>query len=783
MKALVTRIIGKDVAARPIEVTAETLTTLAADAHWSPFRFKADGQCWDPSRGQTACPHPGQHRHGAHFESVQWVFYDFDDGDSYDEALAKVRRQNALAVLHTTKSHRVAKTSGGTTRPPCDRFRLGLALAEPITARGVYEHTWHVYRDSFGFRVDEQCKDVARFYYPHDPSLPGARSDWHLGEPLEPVTPEPDAEAVPVHRVVSLAEFPMEERMRRASAWLEKRDPAIEGKGGNSHTITTIRGSCWDFGIGDLETAMAVLEPWNARCSPPWEGREWRVKVASALRGCKRPLGWKLGEGKTHQGPSGEEVPALWTDEKTGAVIWPEKARLQLIVPLIAGRFEFLRMPDGSEATYSVSNTREATAQTSDIRIEEHVTKELLRLYEYPARGRLVTEGIGLWRRAGKSLETEPDLVAFGPSDNLVYRRLDFQPTEGPALAWDEFLSRLEHQEVFMAFVWSCFEPQHRGRQYLWLEGEGKDGKSTTVGVIADVFGGEKVAALAGLRKDFQHSACYGRPLAVYADIKDPKFSRCGFIRNITSGDHVSIEYKGKGAFSARLRCRLIIHGNISPDLGTDRAEQSRLIWLRVGESKQQNDPGWEARLRAELPAFLFRCRLAYEKLCPNHGDIALPVQLQEQVMAQGSVSEEAFELIWEEHFECAKDCGVLSGRMREILNVAGIRADDTLKVGDWKRWVRRTHDVNPEGSVRDPEKKRAYFGLRERGSNGCAKHPNGCPRQQSMTETRPSLPEPPLVLPLGEPPWKRCEKPGCGQPIAPGQVTRCLAHALDRAA
>src|SRR5262249_3977558 len=153
--------------------------------------------------------------------------------------------------------------------------------------------------------------------------------------------------------------------------------------------------------------------------------------VASCLRGCRSPLGWKLGQDKAHRTPSGEEVPALWTD-KNGAVIWPEEARLQLIVPLIGRRFSFLRMPDGTEATYSVSDDLEATPLASDAPIEAHITKELLRLYGHTASGHLVQQSIDLWRRAGDCLATEPELVAFGPTDNLVYRRLDFRPAEGP---------------------------------------------------------------------------------------------------------------------------------------------------------------------------------------------------------------------------------------------------------------------------------------------------------------------------------------------------------------
>ena len=61
------------------------------------------------------------------------------------------------------------------------------------------------------------------------------------------------------------------EALKRARAWIAKRDPAIQGNGGDNHTYAT---TCHllDFGLNADET-LDLLYEWNERCQPKWSDR------------------------------------------------------------------------------------------------------------------------------------------------------------------------------------------------------------------------------------------------------------------------------------------------------------------------------------------------------------------------------------------------------------------------------------------------------------------------------------------------------------------------------
>ncbi len=89
------------------------------------------------------------------------------------------------AIFGTTKSHQKEKASGATVHAACDRFRILLELSVPIDDPEVYIATWLTISEILG-SVDEQCKDVARFYFPCVEIVHIA-----LGNTVDPVKPVP----------------------------------------------------------------------------------------------------------------------------------------------------------------------------------------------------------------------------------------------------------------------------------------------------------------------------------------------------------------------------------------------------------------------------------------------------------------------------------------------------------------------------------------------------------------------------------------------------------------
>lgn len=120
----------------------------------------------------------------------------------------------------------------------------------------------------------------------------GAWTPEELGQlPIIPskfLETPPSAPPQPRLRVV-----PNDDRFRRATAWIAKRDPAVEGFGGNDHTFRTACGLVRGFSLDDQD-ALALLLDWNLSCSPPWSEDELVTFIHNARAYGKEPFGHLL---------------------------------------------------------------------------------------------------------------------------------------------------------------------------------------------------------------------------------------------------------------------------------------------------------------------------------------------------------------------------------------------------------------------------------------------------------------------------------------------------------
>ena len=66
--------------------------------------------------------------------------------------------------------------------------------------------------------------------------------------------------------------------LRAAERFLEEHGPAVEGEGGNGHTVQAITKLCWDFALSP-EEAWPLLSAWNETCEPPWTEKELAYKI------------------------------------------------------------------------------------------------------------------------------------------------------------------------------------------------------------------------------------------------------------------------------------------------------------------------------------------------------------------------------------------------------------------------------------------------------------------------------------------------------------------------
>lgn len=289
-----------------------------------------------------------------------------------------------------------------------------------------------------------------------------------------------------------------------------------------------------------------------------------------------------------------------------------------------------------------------------------------------------------------------PLAIRFSDDPGLCFRRIRFKLEEGPTPAWDEYTQRLSDPGFYKAFIWSVFELKNKGRQFMWLRGGGQDGKSVTNSVISELLGNASKPmsdSLAIKPNQFAYTEFLSARLIVYPDAKIVDFPKSEFLRVVTSPfDTARCEIKNGATLSAIIGAKLIIASNFEPRVTGDRADQSRLVWIQVAPSKNTNDPNWSVRLRAELPAFLWACREAYNKLCADCGDIATMAETKALALEASEADELVYRDLMESCFVLDSKASVTGDEFRKVLKFYLNGSAKTQ--ADFVLWLVRTHKV-----------------------------------------------------------------------------------------
>lgn len=191
-----------------------------------------------------------------------------------------VRTGNGLVVVDVDSAERVELEG---KLPPTRRVHTG--RGRHYYFKGEAKSGQNVY----GPGVDVRG---AGGYVVAPPSLhsSGARYEWdpscELVAELPDLGPKKSRRAVAAATAAASAVAaldPGRRRIARARAWLAKRDPAVEGKGGSTDTMTTAI-EVLAFVQGDRATALSLLRPWNVTCQPPWPEDLLARKVDEAAK-------------------------------------------------------------------------------------------------------------------------------------------------------------------------------------------------------------------------------------------------------------------------------------------------------------------------------------------------------------------------------------------------------------------------------------------------------------------------------------------------------------------
>ena len=231
----------------------------------------------------------------------------------------------------------------------------------------------------------------------------------------------------------------------------------------------------------------------------------------------------------------------------------------------------------------------------------------------------------------------EPKFITW-KEEQLAFKY--FNPdilVDAPTPYYNDFCDRLgQGKEIFMAWVWSIFEPENNCRQMLWIKGEGKEGKSTVFNALSAFIGKHHSASVSetDLKSPFFFNSIYGRILVTYPDCHITDIFREEKLKNITGGDEQTINGKFAQTFKGSVYSKVLIGSNQFPQVAWHVSNQSsRIIVLEIQslseEKMRQGDSGALPGLIKETPAFLKKCRSLYKKYFPTNSSLVLPKEYE----------------------------------------------------------------------------------------------------------------------------------------------------------
>jgi putative DNA primase/helicase len=209
---------------------------------------------------------------------------------------------------------------------------------------------------------------------------------------------------------------------------------------------------------------------------------------------------------------------------------------------------------------------------------------------------------------AGALRPHDPALFAIAGAD------YDFDP-HATCPRWLEFIQWFTSGDEgavdligeFLAWV---LLPSLQLQKFLWLAGDGDNGKSVFCNVLARLIGESNCCRipLERFSSRFALSALVGKRLNIVADCEETDKVSEGILKQMTAGDPIALERKFRDMFAAPLTTRFIFSANSVARF----RDRSNGIWRRLivlpcaaVVTDQQRVVGFEDVLAAELPGIL----------------------------------------------------------------------------------------------------------------------------------------------------------------------------------
>lgn len=234
-----------------------------------------------------------------------------------------------------------------------------------------------------------------------------------------------------------------------------------------------------------------------------------------------------------------------------------------------------------------------------------------------------------------------PQSIRLYEEPGYCFRRVPFQLKDEPAPTWNELFSKISNARAVKAFLGSIFVPESYMQQYLWMKGEGGDGKGVMGRWLKRVLEQSFHITAEAKANNFWLSSLIGKRVCVFSDWRQTDWVTSSTFKNMSGGDALAIEAKYKDQIVMDLQCKYIFFSNFLPEPGNRQSDLRRLIFSEIagtpGHVKTYHE--FEERLWRESAGFILDCIKTYHEECPKHG----PINCQDNSAADIAESGESY--------------------------------------------------------------------------------------------------------------------------------------------
>lgn len=303
----------------------------------------------------------------------------------------------------------------------------------------------------------------------------------------------------------------------------------------------------------------------------------------------------------------------------------------------------------------------------------------------------------------------QPKMVTWVGEEGYTFHRLPWERVGGETPVFDEMMSRTTNSDALMAFIGSLFFEKADTQQYLWVHGQGQNGKSALTRFLKDALGSAYRALVIPKGEGrFWTSNLLGCRLGVFADTNDTKWITSGLGKTLTGGDPVAFEIKGGAYGTADLACKFIFLSNSRPAIASEKADLRRLILCEMTAINGEPDSNYHKKLWDEGGYFLNKCIHKYGLMCPNNKQI--PISNEADIRDWVSTVEETFETFFLDSFILEEKAYTIPGQMQKKLYE---KWRDNQTHGKFLEWLERSHGIRKKTENSLPGTPKLYRGIK----------------------------------------------------------------------